>query len=189
MMIAIAVITGFIALAKRGRGKRKFTKYLRGTIDDQLAIGTLSTKDAAIAALAGVVNERTFVSSIKASWSLTDWTQTATDGPILVGIAHSDYTAAEIEEWIENSGGWNEGDLVAQEIAKRKIKRIGVFQTANSDLIGTAVLEEGRLITTKCKWILLQGQTLNIWAYNMGESAPATGSIVRVAGHANLWPR
>ncbi len=184
-----AIIVGLIILVIMAAKRRKFRKYLRGTIDDQLSIGTLSTKDAALAALAGVVNERTFVSSIKASWALTDWTVTAADGPIVVGIAHGDYTAAEIEEWLENSGGWNEGDLVAQEIAKRKIRRVGVFATSGVTATDTDVLEEGRQITTKCGWILLQGQTLSIWAYNMGESAPATGAIVRVQGHANLWPK
>ncbi len=187
MLEILVVLIAMLVMARKPR--RKFRRYLRGTIDDQLAIGTLSTKDAAIAAMSGVVNERTYVSSVKATWALTDWTQTAADGPITVGVSHSDYTAAEIEEWIENSGGWNEGDLVAQEIAKRKIRLVGTFMTANSDLIGTALLADGRQITTKCGWILNQGQTLNVWAYNNGESAPATGSIVRVNGHANLWPR
>ncbi len=187
-MYEILIVALVIILMAKAR-KRRYQKYLKGTIDDQLSIGTLSTKDVAKADFAGVVNERTWCSSVKASWALTDWTVTAVDGPLVVGVAHSDYTDAEIEEWIENSGGWDEGNLQSQEIAKRKIRRVGVFATSGVTATDTDVLNEGRPITTKCGWMLLQGQTVAMWAYNMGESAPAAGAIVRVQGHANLWPR
>ncbi len=107
----------------------------------------------------------------------------------MVGVAHSDYTAAEIEEWIETTGSWDEGDLVQQEIAKRKIRRCGIFD-GPSDANNTAVLNEGAARRTKCGWILNLGDGLNQWAYNMGTGDLATTSpVVRVQGHANLWPQ
>lgn len=180
-----------VSMAKRGRrgGRRKFQRYLRGSVDEALALGTLAALDVIAAAFGDTVNERTFVSSVVFRWSLSAFTKSTGDGPILVGVSHSDYTAPEIEEWIENSDSWDEGNLVQQEIAKRKIKMVGTFDNP-ADEAEVSILNDGKPITTKCKWILNQGQTLNLWVYNMGSSPLATTSpVVACFGYANLWPR
>ncbi len=187
-MIALAVIIGLIALAKRGRG-RKFRKYLRGSVDESLALTTLAAKTVAEQVFGDTVNERTFVSSVVLRWSLTAFTKSTGDGPIMCGISHSDYSAAEIEAWIENADSWDEGNLVQQEIAKRKIRMVGVFENP-IDEADSVVLNYGKSIRTKCGWILNQGQSLNLWGYNMGTSPLATTApVLQAFGHANLWPR
>ncbi len=164
-------------------------RYLRGSVDETLTLGTLAGKDAIAQAFGDTVNERTYVSSIVARYSLAAFTKSTADGPILCGIAHSDYTAAEIEEWIENSDSWDEGNLVQQEIATRKIRQVGVFDNP-IDEASVSVLNDGKPITTKLGFILNQGQTLQVWGYNMGTGALGTTSpLVLVFGHANLWPR
>ncbi len=178
-------------MPRKARRRRRFRRYLRGTIDENLSLGTLAGKTVVGDDFDEVVNERTFVSSIDAVWAIAEYTAAAADGPILVGIAHSDYTDAEIEAWIESSQSWNEGDMVAQEVAKRKIRRVGMFRAPVGATAGDIqVLNEGKPIHTKCNWILNQGQTLKQWAYNVGTSALATTvPIVSAQGHANLWPR
>ncbi len=164
-------------------------KYIRGDMDEQLSLGTLAAKTAVKGNFDQTVNERTFVSSVVATWALSEFTKSSGDGPILVGLAHSDYSAAEIEAVIENAGSWNEGDLVAQEVGARKIRRIGIFATPD-DEAQTVVLNDGRPIKSKLGWTLLQGQTLAQWAYNLGTSALATTApTLNTQGHANLWPR
>lgn len=188
-MIAIAVITGFIALAKRGRSKRRMGRYIRGNVDDELGAAALAAKDVVGAVFDEVVNERTLVSSLVATWSMHSFTPVTNAGPLVVGVAHGDYTDAEIEEWIENAGQWNEGNLVAREIGARKIRQIGAFETPQA-VEDTVVLNDGRAIKTKLNWILLQGQTLRIWAYNSGSSAiSGTTPTILINGHVNLWPR
>ncbi len=170
----------------------KFRRYLRGNITETLALGTLGAGVVVGANISNVVFDRTFVSSVVATYSLAEFTEAVDDGPITVGLAHSDYTDAEIEEWIENTGGWNEGNKVAQEIAKRKIKIVGTFDTRPGLAAGIAsmVLNDGKMIKTKLNVILLEGQTIKIWARNDGQSALATTiPDVTVQGHANLWPR
>ncbi len=180
------------ALAKRGKGsgkRRPMGRYLRGSVDDELSLGTLATKTAIEQQFDETVNERTLVSSLVATWTMSNWTPIAAAGPILVGVAHSDYALSEIEAFIEATGSWNEGDMIQQEIAKRKIRRIGIF---DSPLAATdsAVLNDGKPIKTKMNWILLQGQTLNMWAYNLGTASIATTvPLIHAEGHANLWPR
>ncbi len=173
----------------KGSGRGRFRRYLKGSVDHTLALSTLAAKTLISSNLASSVNERTFCSSLRATWSLNSMTRGSDDGPILVGVAHSDYTSIEIEEWIEQSNSWNEGNLIGQEIAKRKIRRVGLFETPD-DALEAIVLNDGKPITTKLGWILLQAQTLKVWAYNTGISALATTDPdVQVNGHANLWPK
>ncbi len=190
MIYVIAITIVLLALAKRGAsgGKRPMGRYIRGSVDEEIVLGTLAARSLVVSSFDETVNERTLVSSIVASWSLDDWTLTSNAGPILVGVAHGDYTAAEIEAVIENTGSWNEGDLVSREVGNRKVRIIGTFRvTATGE---GAVLNHGRPIKTKLNWILNQGQTLDAWAYNLGSAAVATTDpSVHIEGHANLWPR
>ncbi len=190
ILVVMAVIYAIVMAAKRrGGGRRRMGKYLRGSIDEDLDLGTLGTKDVVLAAFDETVNERTLVSSIVLTWTLSNFTPIASAGPILVGVAHGDYTAAQIEEYIENTGSWNEGSMIGQEQANRKIRRVGIFDTPDA-ATDSSVLNDGKSIKTKLNWILNQGETLNQWAYNLGTAALATTDPrVHMAGHANLWPR
>ncbi len=160
-------------------------RYIRGTVDEKLVLGTL----ASLAVISGqfdeTVNERTRVTSIVATYSMNEFTVAAGDGPVQVGVCHSDYSSAEIEEVLEATGSWDEGDLIQQELAKRKIRRIGIFDSDQVD----DVLNDGKPIKTKLNWILNQGQSLRLWAYNTGAGALDTGAIINVNGHVNLFPQ
>ena len=169
--------------------KRGFRRYIRGNINENMALDTL----AGLALLAGsfdeTVNERSLVSSVVVAVGVTGQTSTdENDGPIMVGVSHSDYSGAEIEAYIENLGSWNEGDLVNQETSRRKIRKIGVIEwpVATDE---SHFLFDGAKRKFKLNWILNQGQGLSMWAYNMGTSGLVTGSEVFIEGHANLWPR
>ncbi len=167
-------------------------RYIRGNVDESLTIAALASRDVASIDFDETVNERTLVSSLVASYSLDDLTEGAGIGPIMVGVAHNDYTTAEVEEFIENTQSWNEGDMIGQEVGKRKIRVIGIFRTAASIAtgLGTATLNEGKPIKTKLNWILNQGQTLRLWAYNLGTAPVATTTPeVSCQGHANLFPK
>ncbi len=176
---------------KGSRSKTFPGRYIRGNVNELLAIGALASEDAVLALFDEAVNERTFVSTIVATYSMRDLTVEAGVGPIMVGVAHGDYTAAEIEEWIENTGSWNEGDLVQQrEVGNRLIRKVGTFDTRAMSATQETVLNDGKPIRTKLGWILNQGQTLALWAYNQG-SAPVSTTTpdINCEGHANLWPR
>ncbi len=163
---------------------------MKGTINHSLSLGTLAGLTLTSSDLADVLVEKAWLSSIKATWSLKDFTPNTDDGPILVGIAYSDYTSAEIEGWIENSGSWTEGDMVQQrEISRRFIRKVGTL-SGDQNALHTDVLNDGKPIRTKCGWMLRTGQTVKVWAYNEGTSALATTTPkVKLFGHANLWPR
>ncbi len=149
----------------------------------ELELATLASRTLVSAIVGDSVNETTWLSSLKASWSFTDFTAGLDIGATLVGVAHSAYADSEIEAWVEQTESWETDNLIGQEIAKRKIRRVGQFTT-------NGLLNDGKPIRTKCGWMLETGQTIRIWAYNKGLQPYATTSpVVGVSGHANLWPR
>ncbi len=180
-------------MPKKSGRKRKsvFGKYMRGSISEELDLGTLAAKTLVAQAFDEVVVEVTRVSSIEVVASLRDFTPAVDVGPILIGVAHSDYTAAEIEEYLENTGSWNRGDQINQEISKRLIRRLGIFDIhlpSTSPQFQAMVLNNGRPLKVKLNWKLVTGQSLDLWGYNLGAAAIATTTpVVALEGHANLW--
>jgi len=174
-------------MAKHRKGRRRYRPYIKGQISTQLGMGALGALALIGVDVSDTVEEKAWLSSVRATWSLKDWTTGSQEGPILVGVCHSNYTNSEIEAWIENTQSWTTGDLVAQEVAKRKIRRVGIFSTPTGVNLSTQ-LNDGRPITTKCGWMLNSGNTVRIWAYNLGASPITTGAEVSIEGHANLWP-
>ncbi len=172
----------------KAKPRRKFRRYIKGVINHDLELATLAAVTLISEAMADTVDETTFISSVVASVTLSDFPQAADDGPISVGWAHSDYSDTEIEEWIERPQSWREANLVSREINKRLIRILGTF-SAPGEPTGSAVLNHGRPVKMKLNWTLTTGQTVRLWAYNHGASALATGAVVTVLGHANLWPR
>lgn len=154
-----------------------------------VSLGTLANQTGIITSAGDNVEETTFVSSVKALYSLGNMTPAASVGPLSLYWAHSDYNLAEVEDFIEGGGSWNAGNLVGREIAARKIRLVGVFGTPD-DANDTVVLNDGRPVITKIKMLLVEGQTINLVTYNDGGAAFATTvPKVRVLGHANLWPK
>ncbi len=187
MLELILIMLVVASMAKR-KGRRRFRRYLRGSIDFLLSLSGLAAKSATSSNVGDTVTERAWCSSVVCTYDVIGGTAAIDDGPILVGVAHSDYTTAEIEAWIESTESWEEEDLVGQEVAKRKIRRVGVLGIGDTTT-QAKVLNDGKPIRTKCGWMLGTGQTVKFWAYNIGASAFATTDpLFHVSGHANLWP-
>ncbi len=164
-------------------GSRKRSSVRKGAVDDSLALGTLAANVAIKSDFSEVVDEKMFALSIESTWSLNGITPG--EGPIVVGIAHSDYTSAEVEEFLENQGGgWSQGDQTAMEIGRRKIRVVGAFQAALQD----EVLNDGRPIKTKLRFTLATGKTLSAFAFNKSDGGLTTGGIMKNIGHVWLKP-
>jgi len=185
---SLAQRSGTEVMAKHGR-RRKFRRYIRGNIDHDFTLGTLGGNTLIGSDLPDSVTESTWCSSVKATWSLGDFVTADNVGPILVGWAISDYTDGEIEAWLESTSSWEIGNLVAQEVGRRKCRIVGTFEQLTGETTQAAhPLNDGRPITTKLGWNLTTGDTLKAWAFNEG-IVSLTSAVVHVHGHANLWPR
>ena len=175
------------ALAKRKPFRRRnWNSYLSGVLEIDKSLTTLASK-ALTSATSETVIESMRVSSIRATWAISDFTPGANIGPIICGVAHSDYDDTEIESWVEDAGSWNLGNLTAREIRTRRIRQVGVFSApgaANLDMS----LNDGRPIKTKLNWVLTTGDGLKFWAYNTGgQDIATTVPNMTVFGRANLW--
>ncbi len=189
MILIYITLIAMLAMARRPKRRRRMGRYIRGSVEEQVSLGTLAGQTLIRAGFDQTVNERTLVSSIVATYDVKNFTSGAAIGPLMVGIAHSDYTNAEIEAWIEDTGSWDEGDLVRQEIGNRKIRFVCELRAGATAADGF-VANDGKPIKTKLNWILLQGQTLSLWVFNLGGSAIGTTiPIVQATGHVNLFPK
>ncbi len=176
---------------KRRAARRKFRRYIRGVVNVEDTLGTLGSKALNLEIFPDSVTERCWLSSIDAAWTLSNFTKVADAGPLLIGVAHSDYSNTEIEAFLESVGTWDQGDLVqSREIGKRFIRQIGIFETPNA-VTDSVRLNDGKKIHTKCGWYLNTGQTLNLFTYNLGGVSLSGASAPNVAGRgvAHLWPQ
>ncbi len=157
---------------------------MRGDVDIAHSLGALASLDLDLIGTAEQVENRSILLSLRATYTLRGITAGQT--PIVYGISHHAYSAAQVEAWYENTGSWTEGDLANQEIANRKCRIIGVF---NDDSVSTdQVLNDGKPITTKLNWVVSEGQGLNFWAYNESGAVLLTGAVVQVQGGVLIRP-
>ncbi len=129
--------------------------------------------------LDSTVVDGTFLISADLVWGLRGITPG--EGPIVVGLAHSDYSAAEIEEALEAITSWDEGDKVAQERRRRKVRTVGMF----SGETATQVLNDGKPIKTKLGFAIAEGDTLAVWGWNKSGATLTTGQIITAQGGVN----
>ncbi len=147
-------------------------------VDGSLAASTLASNDVISGNLVAVGDEEFRLLSLTGLWSLRG--ATAGEGPLMFGVAHSDYTDAEIEECLEVSTGLTRGDKVAQEQASRLVRRIGQFPVSSA----AESFREGEVIKTRLNWHITEGQTLKAWIWNKSGAALTTGALVLFNGDA-----
>jgi len=157
-------------------------KYQRIQVSSAVPLGALASNTV----VAGVMTADTAidtgrVTSLDAAWDLE--AHTAGEGPIAVGVAHSDYSAAEILEYLTLATGFDRGDKIAQERQGRRIRRVGVFGGGLADIS----LNDGVPIKIKLNWVLTEGDTVQSWALNLDAATLTTGTFLNIQGHLNFF--
>ncbi len=99
-------------------------------------------------------------------------------GPIIVGLAHNDYTDVEIAENLNITGMEDPGDKIAQERGRRLVRRSGQFAAINVN----EVLNDGMVKRTKAGWTLTDGFSAAFFAQNKSGATLTTGASVRLSG-------
>ncbi len=171
-IIALAVIL-LVLMARSG------VKFLRAS--EELALATLGSGSVVAGNFDSSVDSKTFLISADLVVSLEG--HTAGEGPITVGVAHADYSSTEIGEWFAGTGGWSDADLVAREVARRKIREIGTFDGAGT----SEVLNDGKSIKVRLGFNIEDGQTLQMWAFNGSGATLTTGTVLEMNG--SVWAR
>ncbi len=164
-------------MALLGAAKRR-RRIQVGRFSANLALATLASADLLGGDLFSgqTFDDRNFLVSMDGTWSIR--TLTAGEGPIHVGVAHSDYTDAEIEEWFESSGNIGQHLKSEQERAARKCRFVGTFAGLSTE----EVLNDGKPIRTTLKFMAEEGMALKFWALNNSGAVLTTGAILLSAG-------
>ncbi len=163
------------------RHSRRFN-LRRVRVIPQIPLSTLANVTVLTGAVTGSADGAYRAISISGTWSYK--LVGTTEGPVVVGYAHSDYSVAEIKEALEIQNSINVGDKVAQEKAKRLVRIVGVF---SESLIsgGSATLNDGKPIKTRLNWFIPIGKAVNIFAYNDAGLALEGSSVIDMNG--DLW--
>ncbi len=171
------------AAAKRSRKRRRFN-LRRVRVATAPAVGALASRDVTAVALTDVTVDPLRMISFNATYAWVD-SGAIGDGALEFGLAHGDYTAAEIEECLEAAGGINQSDKTEQERANRLVRRIGTITDATTAAGQEKQFNEGRQVKTKLNWRIGTGIALNIWFRNGSGTVYTTGSAMAVLG--DLW--
>ncbi len=170
-------------MAKKGVRRRKL---FVPRVAASHALVALASNDVSLTAFPTLLDQEVYAISMDIIAALHGLT--ANEGSIVVGVAHSDYAATEIEEWFEAGTSWQKGDKVSNEQAARKCRMIGTF--AQDSQAGTkAYMNNGVVMRIKLGFVIEDGKGLSLWAYNEGVATLTTGAIVEIKGKAYLKPR
>jgi len=165
----------------RGRGRFK-----QARIEASAAVGALATRAVTTDALCAASDAPYRFMSLDGTWSLSDSASIGdAQGPLAFGVAHSDYSAAEIEECLEAAGSMEIGDKIANEQANRLVRQIGVI-TADGENGQPSNFNDGKPVKVKLNWGVAVGDFLDIWVYNLDIGNLTTGLILDFVGHGNL---
>ncbi len=181
-IIILGIVITMLMAKKRGRRRNKNFAVLQAS--NSIVLATLATFDVLGEELFGgnqtlLENYRAY--SVDVLASIVDLT--AGEGPITFGVAHADYTDAEIEEALETNF-LGPANLTQKEKMGRMVRRIGQFDGETTH----QRLRDGKPIRVKLGWDLHSGtEGIRFWAYNETGNTLTTGALIRfnarVYGH------
>ncbi len=159
-------------MVKRKKSRKGFVAI---PVSGAITLSTLADAAVLSNALIAALAEDFYLISADLMWQIRGLTPL--EGPIQVGLSHGDYTDAEIAENL-NSNLSDPGDKVEQEQQRRLVRKSGMF----AGLLANEVMNDGKPIRTKCRFLINDGKTIDIWAVNRSGSALTTGAIIRCDG-------
>ncbi len=145
-------------------------------------LGTLGELVATKASLIAVSDSEYRVLSIKVQpqWNGT----TGSEGGLMFGVCHSDYSSTEVEEYLEATTSIDRGDKIANERASRLVRIIGVINPQHASGGGDYAYNDGQPVSVKLNWAIPIGFQLNWFVYNISNAAYTTGSEFVMVGSA-----
>ena len=181
MIEIFLTILALLGLAKHSKrsGRRYSLRRVRVTPGD--ALTTLGSATVVVEPFTGASTISYRAVTIKGVWTITGLTPG--EGPIICGVAHSNYSVTEIKECLESAASISPGLKIEEEQANRLVRIIGTFSgQANHSL------NDGKPIKTRLNWLMpasASGSSLVMFNYNDGSGALTTGANVRFNG--DLW--
>ncbi len=149
-----------------------------------VALGALVTGDVLSGAASAAAANTLRIISLDMAWGIVDLGAGSDDG-FTFGVAHSDYSAAEIEECLEATGSMDIGDKIEQERANRLVREIGTVSPQAAVAGGGATFNDGKRVKTRLNWVLAIGDSLSVWVRNASSANYTTGA--NIVGNGIMW--
>ncbi len=163
--------------------KRRKFNLRKVRLATSVAIGALASSDVISTNISAASTNPYRLMSVDLTYSLTDLGATSDDGQQF-GLAHSDYSAAEVEECLEAQASIDIGNKVEQERANRLVRNIGQI-TGNAGTLAGMSFNDGVSFPVKLNWHMAIGDQLNLWVRNGSSTVYTTGALIVMVG--NLW--
>lgn len=180
MLEILVVVIAMLVMARNPR-RRKWTADMKAVpFTEGTALLTLATVTVITATTLPVSDNEYRVLGVRNLWSIRGFTPS--EGPIVVGYAHGDYSVSEIKQSIEAETMMTRGDKIAAEQGNRLVRRVGMFAGNIED----ETINDGKPIYTRLNWVIPVGKTLNAWAYNQSGASLTTGSVLIQNGKATI---
>ncbi len=143
-----------------------------------MALSTLADNSVLKTAIQAAFTRRFRVAYLKGTWIIRGGT--STEGPLVVGLAHSDYTIAEIQEATDVSV-ISSSEKIANERRRRLVRKVGAFKMfeSNEQLQGDRGSEK---VFTRLNWPIEEDFSLDLWAQNRSGATLTTGAILEFDG-------
>lgn len=161
---------------KRKKINRNRQNFVAIPFSNASALGALTDETIIKSSLTPAFGEDIWIISVDINFIIRDGTSGET--PLFVGLAHGDYTVAEILEAV-NAEVTDPDDKIAQEHAKRKVRKIGAVYS-----MGTAPqrFNDGKIFRQKVQFSVGDGHTIDFWIKNQSGATLTTGGVLEMDG-------
>ncbi len=170
-------------MAKKRRSRRFNLRRVR--IQSSITVGALASAALVASSVTNNASDKLRFISLVASFGISN-RGAVVDDAYSFGLAHSDYTAAEIEECIEAGGSIDLGDKIAAEQANRLVREIGTINAISGTSAAAGIpWNDGKPVKIKLNWLMAAGDSLKLWVRNNSGTVYTTGANLSIAG--SLW--
>ncbi len=157
--------------------------------NDQITLGALNANAAIKQANPLVLAEDFRVLKSEHYLTMESATFVAGDGPIIVGIANNELSAAEIAGCLNTDGPLNRNDRGNTETAMRAVfPFIQMPFVENAVGLAPGIPNDGAPVKDTHRWTYSNPEGFTLFAFNHGGSALTTGGILRnLSTYYGVW--
>ncbi len=163
-------------MAKRRRPTRRRRRPIIALpFNVEIGLSTPIDNEINVVSIVGVLEEDFYCVSVDIQIVMEN--MTALEGPHRFGLAHGDYSVAEIAEHLDVTI-LGPDQKIEQERRRRLVRTIGKLPGQ----VPNEVMNDGKEIRVPVRWTIGDGEVFNLWHRNVSGATLTTGAAVIAEG-------